>query len=340
MIGSLAGRMPQAMTALSIALITLSDGGSYTKISLLTAAFALGLAAGQPLLGRAIDHHDHRRVLIPAVLLSAAGYVLLDRFGTQTWLSLPLLLITGFLCPPLAACVRAVWPAVLPQPVLLEVAYAAEASLQQVTFVGGPLLVTGTVALLGTRATALVAAAFVLTGTLLVVLVPVRLPQGALVTKSARDGPWRVVRLRMLYLSLFCTGAFIGVIWVATVVYSHDHAEPVLSGVLVAALAFGALVGGGVYGRMAPVPAHAVGKRMVRLTSGFATCALPLATTPAPAVMGALMLVAGVFLAPVLACSYTIVQRFAPSRKTTEAFAWLASSLSLGSSAGQPLPAQ
>lgn len=56
--------------------------------------------------------------------------------------------------------------------------------------------------------------------------------------------------------------------------------------------------------------------------------------TPGVAAMTALAAVAGVFLAPAIACSFIVVDRHAPRGTVTEAFSWLVTTFGVGAAAG------
>jgi MFS family permease len=53
--------------------------------------------------------------------------------------------------------------------------------------------------------------------------------------------------------------------------------------------------------------------------------------------MTLLMLLAGLFLAPALACTFVVVDRHAPAGTVTEAFSWLVTAMGVGSALGAAL---
>jgi len=70
------------------------------------------------------------------------------------------------------------------------------------------------------------------------------------------------------------------------------------------------------------------------LLAALAAGYVPLVLAPGLTAMSVLAFVSGVFLAPVLACSFTLVDRLAPSGTVTEAFAWVVAAVGAGSSLG------
>jgi predicted MFS family arabinose efflux permease len=71
--------------------------------------------------------------------------------------------------------------------------------------------------------------------------------------------------------------------------------------------------------------------------AGLAAGYLPLAWAPPFPVMPLLAVCSGLFLAPVLACTFTFVDRLAPRGTVTEAFAWLVTAFGVGSAVGAAL---
>ena len=148
-------------------------------------------------------------------------------------------------------------------------------------------------------------------------------------------GPLRSPGMRRLIVSLVFVGVALGVFSVAAVAYADARHQPYASGLLLALMAAGALAGGIVYGRRPRGgPAH---RRLIGLMAGLAAGYVPLAWAPAFPLMPVLALFSGVFLAPVLACSFTLVDGLAPRGTVTEAFAWVVTAFAVGSSVGAAL---
>jgi MFS family permease len=145
-------------------------------------------------------------------------------------------------------------------------------------------------------------------------------------------GPLRAPGLVALNCSLFFVGMALGSIGVAAVAYADDHGGGMVSSYLLSAVGAGALLGGIAYGvRHRP---GAPERRLRLLAVGLAVCYLPLCLVPAVAPMTALAALAGVFLGPLLACSFVVVDRQAPSGTVTEAFSWLVTAFGVGAAAG------
>ncbi len=124
----------------------------------------------------------------------------------------------------------------------------------------------------------------------------------------------------------------LGSITVAGVSYADGHGGDAVYGWMMAALGFGALVGGAVYG--ARQWSGAPERRLGLLVGLLALCYWPLMLTPGAVAMTALTALAGVFLAPALACAFIVVDRHAPRGTVTEAFSWLVTTFTVGASLG------
>ena len=330
--GTLLGRLPNGMGTLAVVLHIRADGGGYTLAGTLAALLGLATAAGQPVLGRVMDRFGQTPVLIPAACASAAGFGLLAAAGADPLpVAVTAVVVAGFATPPLEAGLRALWPDVLDGQEQVDAAYALDAASQEILFTVGPLIVVAA-AVLNTEAALLLTGAFGIAGTLVVALSrPSRRWAGE---PRAADwaGPLRSPGLRILLLSLACAGIALGVYALAVVAYAERSGSDLASGLLLACMAGGAFTGGLVYGaRPWPGEPH---RRLPWLLAALAAGYIPLVLAPGLPVMSVLAFVSGLFLAPVLACSFALVDRLAPDGTVTEAFAWVVAAVGAGTSLG------
>ncbi|MFI7101524.1 MFS transporter [Streptomyces sp. NPDC050161] len=331
--GTLIGRLPNATAALAVVLFVRSEGGSYALAGALSAVYGVCTAIGQPLLGRAVDVYGQPRVMLPAAVVSALGMALLAVVGIEPLsFAYAAAVIAGLFTPPLEGGLRALWPGVLKRPERVHAAYALDAVAQEVMFAVGPLLVTLCVAAWSEQVALLVINALGVLGALSVVVSPP--------SRQWRSGPreahWlgalRSPGLLVLIGSFFFVGLALGSIAVAAVAYADGHGDGMVSSYLLSALGAGALVGGVVYGAR-EWPGSPEG-RLRLLVTLLALGYLPLVLTPGVAGMTALTGIAGVFLAPALACAFVVVDRHAPHGTVTEAFSWLVTTFGVGSAVG------
>ncbi|UFQ14654.1 MULTISPECIES: MFS transporter [Streptomyces] len=331
--GTLVGRLPNATASIAIVLFIRAEGGTYSLAGALAAVYGVANAVGQPLLGRLVDLYGQPRVQLPAALLSALAMTAFAFTGPDR-LALAHVAVgaAGLFTPPLEGGLRALWPSVLGKEEQVHAAYAMDAIAQEVMFTVGPLLVTGCVALWSEQAALLVVNAVGVLGALSVVV-----SEPSRAWRSApREAHWlgalRSPGLLALLGAFLFIGVALGSITVAGVSYADGHGGDAVYGWMMAALGLGALAGGSVYGarRWRGVPE----RRLSVLVALLAVCYVPLMLVPGAPAMTALSALAGVFLAPSLACAFVIVDRHAPRGTVTEAFSWLVTTFTVGASLG------
>ncbi|MFG2306126.1 MFS transporter [Actinacidiphila glaucinigra] len=331
--GTLVGRLPNATAALGIVLLTRAQGGDFALAGALSAVYGLANAVGQPLLGRAVDRLGQPRVMLPAAVASAGGMAVFALCGPGPLpLAYAAMLVAGFFTPPLEGGLRALWPGVLKREDRIHAAYALDAAAQEVMFAVGPLLVTLLVAAFSETAALLWIAAVGVAGALSVVTSPPSRAWRAQPRTPDWLGPLRAPGLRALVGSFFFVGLALGSIAVAAVAYADGRGGGMVSSYVLSGIGAGALVGGVFYGALqwAGVPE----RRLRVLVAGLAVGYLPLALVPGVPLMCGLAVLAGLFLAPALACAFVVVDRHAPVGTVTEAFSWIVTTFGVGAALG------
>ncbi|MGP2442427.1 MFS transporter [Streptomyces sp. JW3] len=334
--GTLTGRLPNATAAIAVVLFVRAEGGSYSLAGALAAVYGVANAVGQPVLGRLVDLFGQPRVQLPAAVVSGAAMAVFAFAGTGPVVVAYMAVAgAGLFTPPLEGGLRALWPSVLGKEGQVHTAYAMDAVAQEVMFTVGPLLVTLCASLWSAQAGLLVLNVIGVLGALSVVMSP---PSRAW-RSAPREAHWlgalRSPGLLALLGAFLFVGMALGSITVAAVSYADQHGGDAVYGWLMAALGLGALVGGAGYGarQWGGDPA----RRLRVLVALLAVCYLPLMLRPGAVGMVLLAAVAGVFLAPAIACAFVLVDRHAPGGTVTEAFSWLVTTFTVGASVGTGL---
>ncbi|WP_367040192.1 MFS transporter [Streptomyces sp. Je 1-332] len=331
--GTLVGRLPNATAAIAIVLFIRAEGGSYSLAGALAAVYSVANAVGQPLLGRLVDLYGQPRIQLPSAAVSALGMAAFAFTGPDSLgVAYVAVGVAGLFTPPLEGGLRALWPSVLGKEEQVHKAYAMDAIAQEIMFTVGPLLVTACVALWSEQAALLVVNVIGVLGALSVVMSQPSRAWRSAPRKAHWLGALRSPGLIALLGAFLFIGMALGSITVAGVSYADGHGGDAVYGWMMAALGLGALVGGSVYGarQWAGVPE----RRLTVLVALLALCYWPLTLTPGAVAMTGLAAVAGVFLAPALACAFIIVDRHAPRGTVTEAFSWLVTTFTVGASLG------
>ncbi|MFI6373160.1 MFS transporter [Streptomyces sp. NPDC050546] len=333
LVGTLVGRLPNATGAIAILLFVRAEGGSYSLAGALAGVYGVANAVGQPVLGRLVDLRGQPRVQLPAAVLSGLAMAVFAFAGIGSLaVAYAAVAAAGLFTPPLEGGLRALWSSVLRKEDQVHTAYAMDAVAQEVMFTVGPLLVTLCVSLWSAQVALLVLNVVGVLGALSVVVSP---PSRAW-RSAPREAHWlgalRSAGLLALLAAFLFIGMALGSITVASVPYADAHGGDAVYGWLMAALGFGALVGGTVYGarQWAGEPA----RRLQVLVALLVVCYLPLLLMPDAVPMVALTALAGVFLAPAIACAFVLVDRHAPRGTVTEAFSWLVTTFTVGHSVG------
>ncbi|MFI8086854.1 MFS transporter [Streptomyces sp. NPDC086080] len=336
LVGTLVGRLPNATAAIAIVLFVRAEGGTYSLAGALAAVYGVANAVGQPVLGRLVDLRGQPRVQLPAAVLSALAMAVFAFVGTGSpVVAYGAVAAAGLFTPPLEGGLRALWASVLPKEGQVHRAYAMDAVAQEVMFTVGPLLVTVCASLWSAQAALLVLNVIGVLGALSVVVSP---PSRAW-RSAPREAHWlgalRSSGLLALLGAFLAVGMALGSITVAAMSYADEHGGDRVYGWLMAGIGLGALIGGMAYGarQWAGEPA----RRLQVLVALLAVCYLPLMLMPGVVAMTLLTVVAGLFLAPAIACAFVLVDRHAPRGTVTEAFSWLVTTFTVGASVGTGL---
>jgi predicted MFS family arabinose efflux permease len=326
------------MIGLALLLLVREQGGSYAAAGAVSGVYFVATAAGAPISGRLVDRRGQARILFSRALIFPA---LLACVCVLALVDAPLALVgaaaaaAGALMPPVGASLRALWPRMFADPELRAAAYALEASLQEITFIVGPLLVALLTAAVSPVLALAVAAAVGGVGTLLIAVTePVRAwrpderHSGSVLGALESRGVLTLVGL------CACLGAGFGGTEVGFPAFAEHHGGAELGSIPLSLFAAGSLVGGLVAGaRVTIPPLQLLRVSTVLLTLGLA---LPLLGWSLPS-MAVLAFAAGLAIAPVVMSAYGLVDAVAARGTAAEAFSWLTTAVFVGFSAGMAL---
>ena len=339
---ALLARLPMGMVPFGLILLVRAEGGSYGAAGAVVGAHLVAAAVGAPVAGRLVDRRGHAHVLRPRAVVYPSVLLVLCVLGLA---DAPIVALgacavaAGALMPPVGASLRSLWPRLLADPPLRAAAYALEASLQEVFFVVGPLVVAvvaGVASPVAALALAAVAGGVGTAG--FVSMAPVRQagPGGDDVRGflGALESPG----VRTIVLIAVCCGLAFGGVEVGIPAFAEEHGGRELAGIPLALFAGGSLVGGLVAG------ARATGsqRRLLRLATALLVVGLglPLLAGSLPA-LSILMFAAGLPIAPVFMAAYGLIDKVSRPGTATEAFAWITTAIgsgfALGSSVGGAL---
>jgi MFS family permease len=324
---SIVARLPLAMFSIALLVHTQRLTGSFAAAGLVTAAYAIALGIGGPLLGRMVDRRGQTAVL--AVTASASASLSLAIALLPAGVALPVLIALaagiGLATPPVGACVRTL----LKDPR----AFAVEASAVELAWVFGPPLALGAGAVFSTGAALAGAGGVLLAGTVGFALHPAsRAWQPSDPTARPRGGSLRAPAVRTLVLVMGAVGAIFGATEIGVTAATGDLGNTAAAGPLLGVWGAGSLLGGVWLARRGGVaPLRAL---LLALAVGHAALALVAFNV---FMLAGVLLLAGAAIAPSYAVVYSLVERAAPAGTLTEAFAWLATAIAVGAALGSAL---
>lgn len=336
---SLAGfvaRLPISMTGISVVLLISLTGGSYSVAGLVTAVGTLTGAASAPLWGRVIDRIGQAPVLLTASLTALLGQGLLVLSVLRGWplaVTLAAAVVVGLGFNSTGAAVRARWNHRLQGSPLLDTGFAVEAVLDEVIFLLGPVLVTYLATTIHPALGLGVSAVVGLVGA--AVLAAQRSTEPPRQARPAAGEVRERLDVRALLpiaVASIALGAIFGGMEVGVVGYATEAGVLPYAGVFLTAWAAGSLVSGVVVGAVQWRRPAAV---RFRVGAGLLALSLvPLPWVGPPVLVGALLLVSGMAIAPTMIASVAVTQAAVPRSRLTEALGWNSTGLAAGLALG------
>ena len=324
---SLVGRVPLGAAPVALLLFA-RETWSIGAAGLLVGVYTVGLAAGGPVLARIADRWRQPPVMWGAVTVSTIGFAVLAGLSPPLGPALVAALLAGAGAPPFEAGLRVLWRGLLPEE-QVHTAYTLDIAVQELIFIGGPLVAVSAVSVGGPEAGLWATAALQLAGTAWFTTTPaVRRWRGEEAERHWA-GPLRSTPLRTLLAAVVLVGAGVGTLPVAVTRYAEAAGDRSVTGWLLAANATGALIGGLINTRV-KLP----DRYLPWITAGLAAGYLPLLLAPPVAPMLVLTALSGLCLPPLLAGTFLTVDRIAPSGTAAEAFAWVATAFTSGAAIG------
>ena len=330
---SLLGRLPVGMTSLALLFLVRSEGKSYGAAGLVVAVYAVALGIGAPIGGRQVDRYGPTRVLQVRAWLFA-GFLAIVVAASLAGAGLAAIAVAaafaGFSMPPLSSTVRVVWPR-LARDELRSTAYALEASLQEVHFIGGPLVAAALAALEPVAGVAGAGIASLVGTTMVARLPPVRETPPSRAGGAGPLGALGSAGIRTIVAYAAIVGLALGAVELAMPAMAEEHGARELGGVALACFSAGSLTGGLFAGLRT---GRSDLRRFILGAFVLSGALLSLQLAVSIPTLCLFAFVAGLPIAPTIGALYTLIDRSARAGTVAEAFAWFGTAVSVGIAAG------
>jgi MFS family permease len=336
---SLLARVPLSAFGLLIVLHVRQLSHSYALAGACSGGCALGMALVAPLIGRAVDRMGQPLVLVATgagVAVTCAGFAVLPAACPGVVFVLGAAAI-GAVQPPAASCARVLWRRLLAREEFNRLV-TLDASLQELAFMSGPVVLVGLASGIGAPA-ALVTSGLLLgaCAAVLAVLPETRRLGGPHCVAASHDepagSPLVSPGVRLLLVMATCMGVAFGATEISVVRAAEHAGASGAVGLLFAFWGLGSFLSGAVWSRTAE-GRHTPTTAMFALLVGAGVASLPLGlATDTPALALGLVL-AGAAIAPLFGLFYSAMADVAPSAALTEAFTLETSAITAGIALG------
>jgi len=322
-------RVGIGMISLSLLLLVHGMTGDWSRAALASASYAIAGAVLSPVWGRLADRFGPTRILLISGIAHPIALVSLvfSPVTSPVTLIYAAAALAGATYPPLTAAIRGAWTSLTRgDSGVRKAALAAEASVFELVFVAGPLLVSFFVAL-ANPAVALGFSAFAtLAGTLVTALSPAIRAQRPHPSAEPTSGlgPLRVPGFPSLLACCAGLGAAFGAATVAIPAYSNEIGvdnPSTLAGILIAVWSLGSALGGVWFGTR--VVRSALSRQFAWLLGAVAVSLLILPAMPGPITLGIALALGGATIAPALTVENALVGRLSPGTMLNESYTWM-----------------
>jgi predicted MFS family arabinose efflux permease len=335
-------RMPVGMTSLAVLMHLRELSGSFAFAGGMVGTALIAMACAAPVVGRIVDRHGPRGVLIVTGIVQPLALMLLllaQPLGLPLAAIPPIAAAIGAFQPPISVLTRTMWRHRLEREEDRRTAFAIDVVLIEINFTLGPALIA-LVLLFASPAVALgLTTLFALCAapTFLVSAAPRywKLSRGE---ERHLLGPLTEPRLLLVYATTSSLTFMFGMIEVGYPGYATALGRPALAGALIAFVSIGSALGGFAYGG-----AHLALPVERQLSRFLLAMVIPLGAqvwATSPWVFLPLAFVSGLLIAPSLTALTLLVTRNAPSRYATEAFTWMSTCVVSGIGAGTAVGGQ
>jgi MFS family permease len=310
--------------------------GSYALAGGISGIYFVAMAVGAPIQGRLIDRSGPWLVLIATGIvqpLSLLAIFLAARSDAGYAAIAVAAACAGLFATPITGLTRTLWRHLFTTEEDRRRAFAIDGVLIELNFTVGPAIVAVVLATAGTTAAFLLSLVVTVVAFLIFVTSPA--PRHFRAEKHAERhllGPLTDARLLFVFAGSFGLACGFGLIEVGYPGFATALAVPAYGGILLSVCSAGSALGGAIFGGIslrAPIE-----RQFVVATALMAVPMLLHYYVDGRVLFAFVAFLAGMCIAPSMACQSVLISRLAPSRYATEAFTWSSTFIVGGLGAG------
>ncbi|MFT4233429.1 MAG: MFS transporter [Microbacterium sp.] len=325
----LAARFPGGMIALAVLMHVEHVHHSYGAAGTVLAAISIGQAIAGPITSRWMGRWGMRPVLTLTTLTTCLAIVLIALLPAPIPVLLILGLISGLASPPVQSAVRTIYPKLVNASQLTSL-FSLDASLQEIIWVVGPVLITFVSLQISTVVGLLMIVVLALAGGTWFILSPelgrVRIPRSRRSLGKVLLKPTVSLTTVLGFLLIgACSAIEAGIV-------SAFGEGGFTGGIILAVFAVGSFAGGLVFGSV-PLAPWSMARRFIIVAVGIGATLVSLHAVW----LGGSLLVAGFGIAPILAMSFAITSASVKFSETAEAYGWINTGQLMGAALGSAI---
>ena len=360
----LLARAGGAMVGIGIVLMIQSLYGSYGLAGAVSAVNSAGWAIGAAYIANLVDRHGQRRIMLPAAIVSTVMLALLVAAATlhaPAWVLFVPGALSGLTAGSAGGMVRARWNHLLDDPHQLHAAFSLESTLDELTFIVGPVAATALATGVFPASGLLVACVTGIVGAFVFYSLRASEPPAHPVVKPpvapTTTVPQPTARLRRIKNAATSTAASVtsrlllaqpgfapvvavtmtmgmafGSIDVTVVAANEAWGMKWAAGPVLAAISLGSAVAGFAYGARRWATSLATRYLVGVIAFGLGASTFLFATSPV--MLGVCGFLAGLAIAPSFINANSLVQQLVAEERLTEGLAWVGTAIGIGISVG------
>lgn len=327
-------RLPISMVGLGIVLLISAVEGQYAAAGVVAAAYTVAAAFLNPLGSRLVDRWGQMRVVSVLVTVNVCMLLLLAYAASSSWPTLVLLAfaaVGGATQPATGALVRARWASALGAHPSLRTAFAFESVLDEFIFIIGPPLATFIAVAIDSAAPLIVCAVLVGAGSVLLLVQRSTEPPPTPRAHATGGSLLRMPGVPVVIVTFIAIGCVFGSVDIVVVAAADGEGRRAAAGIVLGLYAFGSMVSALFIGARSQTRSDSVLPRNLLLASAaLAVVTVPLVFVSGLVPIGAMVLLAGLTVSPVLISGFTLVERLVEPARLTEGLTWATSGIGLG----------